>query len=170
MRALKTTAGVLLASAAMASAQFNTNWVAFNDHNRSLSNAPMTGLNVSTYHLGAAPGGVLTSTGGPLTNYLDGQQLAATLIVTATGGIPDDFGLCMDANMGTPAYNLFNGIVDVGGAVGIATPNSDEGIIGLRNVDDVGGVTTGQRGHRAVAMGALNGEDVAAGSIAQVDI
>jgi hypothetical protein len=145
MRGLKTTAGILLASAAMASAQFATNWVAFNDHNRSGMPAPMTGTNVTLYHLGSWTGGVfsVTGSGGPLTNYFNGQELAATLLVTATtsdGSGPDDFGASNDPNMGTPAYNLFNGIVDVGGSVATGTPGSDEGIIGLR-VSDMNVVT-----------------------------
>jgi hypothetical protein len=129
MRILKTAAGVLLASAGMASAQFATNWVAFNDHNLNGLPAPTTGTNVTLYHLGgltAMPGG---GPGGNLTNHDTGQQLAATLMVTWTGGDgPDNFGASFDANMGTPAYNLFNGIVDVGGSgAGV-----DEGIVGLR--------------------------------------
>ena len=123
MRGLSTTAGVLFASAVVASAQFATNWVAFNDHNLGLTNAPTTGANVSCYHLGVGPG-------GNLTNRDTGQQLAATLIVAWTGGDgPDNFGASMDPNAGTPAFNLFNGIVDVGG-VGVGT---DEGIVGLRS-------------------------------------
>jgi hypothetical protein len=107
----------------MASGQFATNWVAFNDHNLSGTNAPTTGTNVSCYNLGLGPG-------GNLTNHDTGQQLAATLIVSWTGGDgPDNFGASMDPNAGSPAYNLFNGIVDVGG-VGVGT---DEGIVGLRN-------------------------------------
>lgn len=129
MRGLMTkVVGVLLASAAMASAQFATNWVAFNDHNLSGLPAPMTGPNVTLYHLG----GLLTGggPGGPLTNHDNGQQLAASIWVTWTGGDgPDNFGASADPNAGTPAYNLFNGIVDIGGA-GVGT---DEGIIGLRN-------------------------------------
>ena len=138
MRGLKTTVGVLLASASIAGAQFATNWVAFNDHNLSGLPAAMTGTNVTLYHLGgltAMPGG---GPGGPLTNWLTGEQLVASLVVSWTGGNgPDNFGASADANMGTPAYNLFNGIVDIGG-VGTGL-GGDEGIIGLRNNDDVGG-------------------------------
>ena len=130
MRGLKTTVGVLLASAAMASAQFATNWVAFNDHNLNGLPAPMTGPNVTLYHLGGLTTG--GGPGGPLTNHDTGQQLAATLMVTWTGtGGPDDFGASFDANVDTPAYNLFNGIVDVGGSVA----GGDEGIIGLRDTE-----------------------------------
>jgi hypothetical protein len=129
MRGLKTSAALLLATATMASAQFATNWVAFNDHNLNTQPAPGTATNLVTlYHLGGGPTGA--GSGGPLTNYYNGQQLVAALIVTGTGGNgPDDFGASNDPNAGSPAYNLFNGIVDVGGSgVGV-----DEGIIGLRS-------------------------------------
>jgi len=118
----------------MASAQFATNWVAFNDHNLNGLPAPMTGTNVTLYHLGGLTTG--GGPGGPLTNHDTGTQLAATLMVTWTGGDgPDDFGSSMDANVGTPAYNLFNGIVDIGATA----PDPGEGIIGLRNNDNGGG-------------------------------
>ncbi len=100
-----------------------TNWFAFNDHNLNSLPAPTTGPNVTTYHLGMGPG-------GPLTNNGTGELLAATLMVMWTGGDgPDNFGASNDPNVGTPAYNLFNGIVDVGGSgAGV-----DEGIVGLRS-------------------------------------
>ena len=114
-----------LALASQTGAQ-TTNWFAFNDHNLNRAPAPTTGPNVTLYHLGLGPG-------GPLTNQATGEQLAATLIVTWTGGDgPDNFGASNDPNVGTPAYNLFNAIVDVGGTgAGV-----DEGIPGLRNSED----------------------------------
>jgi len=127
MRALRLSAAGLFASAMLASAQFATNWVAFNDHNNTGMPAATTGPNVTLYHLGG-----LTSGGGPigpLTNQLNGQQLPATLVVSWTGGDgPDNFGASDDAIMDSPAELLFRNIVDIGG-VAVA----DEGIIGLRS-------------------------------------
>jgi len=110
-----------LAAASLVHAQ-STNWFAFNDHNLNMLPAPTTGPNVTLYHLGTGPG-------GPLTNQLTGEELSASLVISWTGGDgPDNFGASFDADAGTPAYNLFNGIVDVGGSgAGI-----DEGIPGLR--------------------------------------
>ncbi len=128
MRAIRLPAITLLLTSALASGQFATNWVAFNDHNTSGQPAPTTGPNVTLYNLGGltAGGGPL----GPLTNQLNGQQLTAQLVVSWTGGDgPDNFGASTDADPGSPADLLFQGIVDIGGA-GVGT---DEGIVGLRS-------------------------------------
>jgi hypothetical protein len=129
MRKSKLPSGILfLLTTAAVHAQFATNWVAFNDHNLNGLPGPTTAPNVTLYHLGG-----LTTGGGPigqLTNFLNGQQLAATLTVSWTGGDgPDDFGASADPDVDSPADLLFKGIVDIGGAgVGV-----DEGIIGLRS-------------------------------------
>jgi hypothetical protein len=100
-----------------------TNWAAFNDHNLHLGPAPTTGPNVTLYHLGIGPG-------GPLIDQASGEEVPVMLVVTGVGGDgPDNFGASMDADPGTPADLLFNGIVDIGG-VGVGI---DEGIIGVRN-------------------------------------
>src|SRR6185295_1290343 len=97
------------AGASVAQAQ-STNWFAFNDHNLSGLPAAGTGPNVTLYNLGLGPG-------GPLTNQLTGDELAATLVVSWTGGDgPDAFGANAEPNAGTPAAILFNGLVDIGGA------------------------------------------------------
>lgn len=58
----------------------------------------------------------------PLKDFTTGNFLPVQLIVAQTG-TPDDFGGNNYPNAGTPAYNLFNGIVDVG----------NSGIPGIRN-------------------------------------
>ena len=131
-RLLVLMAGMALASSAGAQSLV-TNWVAFNDHNLSGLPAPMTGPNVSLYNLGVGPG-------GPLQDQVTGAELIVGLSVTAEGGDgPDAFGASTDANPGTPADMLFNGFVDIGGVVVVGTPDSDEGIIGLRVVDGAPG-------------------------------
>ncbi len=130
MRAFRLSAVTLVLTTVLASGQFATNWVAFNDHNTSGQPAPTTGPNVTLYNLGGltAGGGPI----GPLTNQLTGQQLAAELVVSWTGGDgPDSFGASTDADPGSPADLLFRDIVDIGGA-GVGT---DEGILGLRSTE-----------------------------------
>jgi hypothetical protein len=116
--------------AASASAQsVATNWTAFNDHRTPPGPGPGTHSNTTVYSLIGTTAGA----GGFLKDQPTGLVLPVGLIVSWTGGNgPDDFGLCFDANPGTPAALLFNGIVDVGGT-------GDDGIPGLRNNDDVGG-------------------------------
>jgi len=118
MKTLITAAGVLCVTASLASAQ-TTNWLAFNDHRPGAGTAP----NVTGYDMR------LTGNGGPLTDYTSGSPLSATLSVVNVGtAAPDDFGGNNYPNARTPAYNLFNGIVDVGnsGIVGIRSGNSVE--------------------------------------------
>src|SRR5436190_5964088 len=110
---------IVVAPALTASGAIMTNWVAFNDHRPGPTPPPAgqwgTALKVTPYDMRVGPG-------GNLTNFLNGQQLAATLSVTANG-TPDDFGTCFEPNDNTPAAKLFKGIVDV------ANPNS---VIGVR--------------------------------------
>lgn len=113
----------LVAVVASASAQVATNWVAFNDHRMPPGPGPTTHSNTTVYSMLGYP----AATGGPLKDHFTAATLSAVLRVISTGGDgPDDFGACQDPNVGTPAYNLFNGIVDVGGP-------DDNGIVGLRN-------------------------------------
>jgi hypothetical protein len=92
---------------AMAPAQ--TNWTAFNDHTGSAVTAPnatiygMIGRSIAT-----AP--VFT---GPLKDLATGTELPVIFTSTAVGS-PDDFGTMAYPNAGTPAYELFNGIIDLG--------------------------------------------------------
>src|SRR5436190_2653541 len=98
-------AGMLLCLTAPLAGAQTTNWVAFNDHRIGTGTAP----NVSGYDMR------LTGNGGALTDYFGGTPLSATLTVTNAGtAAPDDFGANAYPNPGSPAYNLFNGIVDVG--------------------------------------------------------
>jgi len=96
---------ILLATAATATAA-STNWVALNDYRPT---AGVTAANVSGYDLR------VTGDGGSLTNYFTGEQLASSVTVVSIGA-PDDFGANSYPDAGSPAYNLFNGIVDVGNA------------------------------------------------------
>src|SRR6185503_9912512 len=84
---------VLLAAALLAApvavAQ-TTNWIAFNDHGPTTVQVAngwrITAPRVSGYDMGA-PGDLAAS---PLTNFLTGAQLPATMAVTRVGA-PDDF-------------------------------------------------------------------------------
>ncbi len=102
----------VLSPGSVTGAQSVTNWVAFNDHRPGplpKTNAWGTALGVSVYDMRVGPG-------GPLTNFLNQQELPVTLSVTATGS-PDDFGQTgppYPILPGSPAHNLFFGIVDVG--------------------------------------------------------
>src|SRR6185503_8954867 len=92
-------------------------WLAFNDHRPGPGTAPT----VTTYDMR------VTGNGGPLTDYFGGSPLSATLAVVNAGtAAPDDFGGNNYPNAATPAYDLFNGIADVGnsGIVGIRSGNS----------------------------------------------
>jgi len=115
---------LLTAFPRLASAQVATNWIAFNDHRRTTNTHPdATGWEMG--HFG--------NTNGPLKDFVTGGELEAMFFTTFTLGpaleTPDDFGANQDPNAGTPAYNLFNGIVDVGSSPG--TTDGD-GIVGLR--------------------------------------
>jgi hypothetical protein len=104
----------LLVIAATSDAQnIATNWAAFNDHRPT---AGVTHANATTYDMR------LTGQGGPLKDFFTGGPIPATMVVTAVG-TPDDFGANSAPNVDTPAYLLFNGIVDVGNA----------GTVGIRN-------------------------------------
>lgn len=83
-------------------AQWVTNWIAFNDHRPGTG----TGPNTTGYDMRVGPGGALK-------DDLTGRNVAASLQVVATGA-PDDFGTMSYPNAGSPAYNLFNGKVDLG--------------------------------------------------------
>ncbi len=105
-----------------------TNWVAFNDHRPT---ATGTSPNATSYDMR------LTGDGGVLRNFITGADLKATLVVTAKG-TPDDLGTTAQPNAGTPAYNLFNGIVDVGnssGTVGVRSSSGSTVTMTFTNLD-----------------------------------
>src|SRR5688572_14451742 len=122
-----TTEALLLASialiamftAAPAVAQnIATNWAAFNDHRPTVG---VTHANATTYDMR------LTGQGGPLKDFFTGGPIPATLVVTSVG-TPDDFGANAAPNADTPAYLLFNGIVDVGNTGTIGVRNRTAGV------------------------------------------
>src|SRR5688500_2455330 len=90
---------VVLSAATLAHAQFT----AYNDHRPSGT----TSANATGYDM------IFTAAEMPLKDFASGTFLPVGLIVTQTG-TPDDFGGNNYPNAGTPVYNLFNGIVDVG--------------------------------------------------------
>ena len=101
-----------------------TNWIAFNDHRPSTTPAVsgwrITAPRVSGYDMGA-PADLPAS---PLTNFLTGAELPATMTVTRLGA-PDDFGAVGRPILtNTPMAQLFYGIVDV----------SNDGLVGVRAV------------------------------------
>src|SRR5688572_286508 len=95
-----------------------TNWAAFNDHRPTVG---VTHVNATTYDMR------LTGQGGPLKDFFTSGPIPATLVVTAVG-TPDDFGANAAPNADTPAYLLFNGIVDVGNAGTIGVRNRTTGV------------------------------------------
>ncbi|MBK7999341.1 MAG: Ig-like domain-containing protein [Verrucomicrobia bacterium] len=137
------TAVAWIAAVAPAGAQ-TTNWIAFNDHRA--STAPVangwaiTGPNVSNLDMGAP-----ADSSGPLTDYLTGTPLTATVTFTRTGG-PDDFGTVgRPLSTNSPMARLFYGIVDLAndGLVGVRAvpPNTTESFVTLT----VGGLNPDKR-------------------------
>jgi hypothetical protein len=107
----------LLGAAQFAGAQVVTNWAAYNDYVPSATTHP----NANIYNLRGVAGTPPEPTEGFLKDFASGDQTPAYIIATATGA-PDYFGGIAYPNAGTPAYNLFNGIVDLGNvnsAIGI---------------------------------------------------
>jgi hypothetical protein len=100
---------ILFLSAANAINAQVTNWVAYNDHVPSAT----THVNANVYNLRGVVGTPPEPTFGPLRDFFSGQATTANIDVVATGA-PDFFGTMANPNVGSPAYNLFNGIVDVG--------------------------------------------------------
>lgn len=82
------------------------NWEAFNDYR---PNPGVTSPNASTYELR------LDGSGGPMLNIQTGEELPVSVLVTTEGSqVPDDFGDDAEPKIGSPAYRLFNGFVDIG--------------------------------------------------------
>jgi hypothetical protein len=112
-----------LAAPKLANAQ-QTNWVAFNDHRPTTTPVAngwrITAPNVTGYDMGA-PGDLTAS---PLTDFLTGNPLVATVAFTRTGG-PDDFGaIGRPIPTNTPAARIFYGVCDL----------SNDGLVGVRAV------------------------------------
>jgi hypothetical protein len=103
----------LLVSVLVCVLEARAQFTAFNDHRP----GPQTAANATSYDM------LATGNGGPLKDFVTGAQLPAAFVVNIIGATPDDFGGNNYPNAGTPAYNLFNGIVDVG----------NNGIPGIRN-------------------------------------
>ncbi len=125
------TAAAWLAAAVPASAQV-TNWIAYNDHRA--STAPVangwhiTAPNVSNLDMGAP-----ADTSGPLTDFLTGAPLTATVTFTRTG-TPDDFGTkARPVSTNSPMARIFYGICDLAndGLVGVRAmpPNTAESFV-----------------------------------------
>jgi len=102
-------ASAFLAAGLTAQAAVVTNWIAFDDHNPTA----ITHTNANTYNLRGIAGSPAQPTSGVLKDFVSGAPTPAYIISTATG-TPDFFGSISYPNAGTPAYNLFNGIVDLG--------------------------------------------------------
>src|SRR5438876_11863463 len=95
-------------------AQITTNWVAYNDHRPGtlipVGQAPPapttvnwgTSVRATVYDMRVGPG-------GNLTNFVNGQQLPATMTMSPMG-VPDDFGECSEPLTNTPAYAIFHGV------------------------------------------------------------
>src|SRR6476620_7825345 len=105
--------GVLLLAALLCSSRFAgaavvTNWAVFNDH------VPgTTHPNANRYNLRGVAGSPPEPLSGVLKDFATGLDTPAYVISTAIGA-PDYFVSMAAPAAGTPAYNLFNGIVDVG--------------------------------------------------------
>ncbi len=115
-RALLLTAALSI-TARLTAAEVVTNWIAFNDYVPSA----LTHANANTYNLRGVVGTPPEPTAGFLKDFVTGASTPAYIIAEATGA-PDFFGSISYPNAGTPAYNLFNGIVDLGNnnsAIGI---------------------------------------------------
>src|SRR4051794_20911231 len=82
-------------------------WVAFNDHYSGPGTAPFT----TTWNVFGAGTGAAGSA-GPLTNIVTGAVLPVTLTITGSGMVGGTSSGAPD--VGTPAYNVFNGFVDFG--------------------------------------------------------
>jgi hypothetical protein len=88
-------------------AQTVTNWVVFNDHVPGAG----TAANVNPYNMRIGPGGRLTNLTAQA-EYAAGEELAARVFITKSGTVDIQGTMAYPAS-GTPAYNLFNGIVDL---------------------------------------------------------
>lgn len=111
-----------------------TNWVAFNDH----TPGAQTAVNATRYNMrGVAGGNAGAILAGNLTNFDTGAQLPVVITSSATGS-PDDFGAMGYPTAGTPAYELFNGKVDLGNnqsGIGVRSSSGSTATITFSNLD-----------------------------------
>jgi hypothetical protein len=109
--------------AALSATADTTNWVAYNDHTPGTTAGWATHPNATTYNMrGVSGGNAGTVLSGNLKDTVTGNSVGAIFTSTANG-TPNDFGSSAYPNAGTPAYNLFNGYVDLG---------NNQSMIGLR--------------------------------------
>ena len=88
-------------------------WEAFNDHNPTVG---VTSPNATSYDMNKS------GAEGFLKDIVTGDDVTAYLVVSTEGNQGDNFGANSKVNVGSPAYKLFNGKVDIG----------NDGIPGLR--------------------------------------
>jgi hypothetical protein len=116
-----------IAATGAQAAQIVTNWAAFNDHRPGPLPTPTrwgTAIGVTPYDMRVGPGGTLT-------NFLNNQEIPGVTLTVTANGAADDFGQTgppYPINSGTPAYNLFFGIVDVGNTNSVIGVHTTGGI------------------------------------------
>lgn len=122
--ATKSLVAIVVLTTPVAPAQIVTNWIAYNDHrpgpvtppHSPVQNSWGTHVRATGYDMGAPNNTVAVN----LTNFLDGQQVPATMTVTRTGD-PDNFLTAFPPLTNTPAHRAFFGKVDL----------SNPGIVGV---------------------------------------
>jgi hypothetical protein len=128
----------ILAPSAATAQQIVTNWAAYNDHVPGPVIPPHvptaaswgTGARVTRHDMRLGPG-------GPLTNYLTGEELPITMTVTASG-TPDDFPTMAYPGTNTPAGQVFFGVVDVsntGSGIGVRSSTGSGTTLVFANLD-----------------------------------
>jgi hypothetical protein len=131
------TVALCLGGSLVAGAQ-TTNWVAFNDHTPGTTANWATAPNTTTYNMrGISGGNAGTVLSGNLKDFNTGNSVAAVLTSSAVG-TPDDFGSSGYPNAGTPAYELFNGKVDLGNSqsmIGIRSSSGSKQILTFSGLD-----------------------------------
>jgi hypothetical protein len=110
-----------------------TNWAAYNDFTPNYTPAAgwFTHSNATAIDMRVA------GSTGNLTNFYNGQQLAAMLTI-GTIGAPISLGTMTEPNEGTPAANMFKGIVDLGNVnsgIGAEFSNGSAQILNFSGLD-----------------------------------
>ena len=110
-----------------------TNWIAFNDH----VPGPLTAPNATVYNMRGITANPPQPVFGELTNFNTGLGVGAYMGSSATG-TPDFFGSIAYPIAGSPAYELFNGKVDLGNAnsaIGIRSSANSTVTLTFTNLD-----------------------------------
>ena len=110
-----------------------TNWIAFNDH----VPGPLTSPNATAYNMRGLTANPPQPIFGQLTNFNTGLAVDAYIVSSATGS-PDYFGSIAYPIAGSPAYELFNGKVDLGNvnsAIGIRSSANSTVTLTFTNLD-----------------------------------